>query len=843
MAIKKILAIVFTALLLPFLAHAADFNPRGDINGYGLYNINGIVNTTTTNLWASGDAVLNGTLTQDGNVILTTNSILINLLWQGSAIADLYLANASVWHAKAGTGACSAGYVVMNTTTAGVQCVLDKDTTYTATNPYLVLSGTAFSWNETKGNATYVNEGQTDSITSGMVAFNYANGITAGTCIQVSGTAGEAWSPNVSTNNTCLDASFVGQSEYANLDTDSTNDLTTGTTFGGDVSGTYNAIIVADNSHALHWDNVTSKPANLDTDSTNDLTTATAWGGDLGGTGSSPSVTDNSHNHGNSTITDLDYVKLQTYPSACGAGTAITMLGDTPTCTAFLQSETGDISAVNIDTSGYLTGGAASGSATIGFNETKLNATIDARDDSPTYANSTGLGLSTFTFSILTTYQLPQGCSDGYVAKWNTTSLSWYCAVDSTGAGGGMTSWLLSANGAATIDVTDGETVDFASGSGLNVSRSTQTITFSHNDTSTQSSVDSSNGNVVQDVSLDTYGHVTSLTSYDLDNRYFTETESDTNFVSRGTWTDHDNYAPDCSAGNYVYGLGDTLSCSIPPGANNGHTHDSANITSGTIVNARYNTSYLLTTSGFDAANLTSGTVPDARISTTIARSGTFQCGGTDQLYNLTVNSTGVYGLCSAQGSAGGSNSFVTWDAPSGTDPVADTTSDTMILTASGIVSITGDESADSLTIGAVEVDGSTTNELQNLWATMSSDSGSVAANSQTDTFTIAGGTDGLDTSITGDTVTFAVDPSEFATDDVPESKMDFDTTCGSTSKLYVSGNDLACNPDDTASWTNTTTTVTTTLDVNITGHKLYLGNGGCLYQNATHWRMMGTCS
>ena len=50
---------------------------------------------------------------------------------------------------------------------------------------------------------------------------------------------------------------------------------------------------------------------------------------------------------------------------------------------------------------------------------------------------------------------------------------------------------------------------------------------FTHTDTSSQPSVDNSNGTVIQDVTLDTYGHVTSLGSVDLDGRYYTETEHD----------------------------------------------------------------------------------------------------------------------------------------------------------------------------------------------------------------------------------------------------------------------------------------------------------------------------
>jgi len=67
-------------------------------------------------------------------------------------------------------------------------------------------------------------------------------------------------------------------------------------------------------------------------------------------------------------------------------------------------------------------------------------------------------------------------------------------------------------------------TFSVAAGGGL-----TQTSTgLSHSDTSTQASVNNSNGNVIQDVTLDTYGHVTALNTANLDGRYYTEGEIDT---------------------------------------------------------------------------------------------------------------------------------------------------------------------------------------------------------------------------------------------------------------------------------------------------------------------------
>ena len=47
-----------------------------------------------------------------------------------------------------------------------------------------------------------------------------------------------------------------------------------------------------------------------------------------------------------------------------------------------------------------------------------------------------------------------------------------------------------------------------------------ETITISHADTSAQGSVNNSGGTVIQDISLDTYGHITSIGSANLDGRY-----------------------------------------------------------------------------------------------------------------------------------------------------------------------------------------------------------------------------------------------------------------------------------------------------------------------------------
>ena len=54
----------------------------------------------------------------------------------------------------------------------------------------------------------------------------------------------------------------------------------------------------------------------------------------------------------------------------------------------------------------------------------------------------------------------------------------------------------------------------------ITVNTGTNSLTIGHHDTSSASSVNNGNGTVIQDVTLDTYGHVTALGSVNLDNRY-----------------------------------------------------------------------------------------------------------------------------------------------------------------------------------------------------------------------------------------------------------------------------------------------------------------------------------
>lgn len=88
---------------------------------------------------------------------------------------------------------------------------------------------------------------------------------------------------------------------------------------------------------------------------------------------------------------------------------------------------------------------------------------------------------------------------------------------------GAGTTGVVRTNNTLTITSNDqytGTVTSVATGGGLTGGTITTSGTISHADTSSQASVNNSAGTVIQDVTLDIYGHVTGLGTVDLDNRY-----------------------------------------------------------------------------------------------------------------------------------------------------------------------------------------------------------------------------------------------------------------------------------------------------------------------------------
>lgn len=112
-----------------------------------------------------------------------------------------------------------------------------------------------------------------------------------------------------------------------------------------------------------------------------------------------------------------------------------------------IRLSAGDLTGVSV--TGALTGGGDNGAISIGLDSSKtVPATCStgqvpkwtgaawgcAADDDTTYAAGTGLDLVSGAFSVEPGYRLPQGCTDGAVAKSNGIG-GWSCAADSVGVG------------------------------------------------------------------------------------------------------------------------------------------------------------------------------------------------------------------------------------------------------------------------------------------------------------------------------------------------------------------------------------------------------------------------
>ena len=60
-------------------------------------------------------------------------------------------------------------------------------------------------------------------------------------------------------------------------------------------------------------------------------------------------------------------------------------------------------------------------------------------------------------------------------------------------------------------------------------------VTINHSVSGANATINNSNGNVLQDITVSAQGHVTAVGSYDLDNRYYTKTESDAAYFNIST--------------------------------------------------------------------------------------------------------------------------------------------------------------------------------------------------------------------------------------------------------------------------------------------------------------------
>ena len=110
--------------------------------------------------------------------------------------------------------------------------------------------------------------------------------------------------------------------------------------------------------------------------------------------------------------------------------------------------------------------------------------------------------------------------NDVYLENLSETTQDHVVSVDANGklykqdkATGDITGVTLAGDSGSASDTSGNVDLTIAGGSAITTSGSSTTITINHDDTSSQASVDNSGVTYIQDVTIDTYGHVTGLTS------------------------------------------------------------------------------------------------------------------------------------------------------------------------------------------------------------------------------------------------------------------------------------------------------------------------------------------
>ena len=192
---------------------------------------------------------------------------------------------------------------------------------------------------------------------------------------------------------------------------------------------------------------------------------------------------------------------------------------------------------------------------------------------------------------------------------------------------------------------------DVLAGTDLSKSASGGQVTINHNVTGANSTVNNSNGNVLQDITVTAQGHVTSVGSTDLDgryyteteldagqldNRYYTETEVDANFYKLGslgeiqsgeTWSAADNkIATTAAIDARIVDLVDEVGGFVPIDNETSfpNTNPDVNNGTGTLVSIKALSSNLVS-NGSGVATITNGTVGNSTVTITgLANSTTY---------------------------------------------------------------------------------------------------------------------------------------------------------------------------------------------------------------------------
>ena len=202
-------------------------------------------------------------------------------------------------------------------------------------------------------------------------------------------------------------------------------------------------------------------------------------------------------------------------------------------------SVSGDTITVNLDASPTISGDlVVEGNLTVsGATQTKISETVLIEDNIITL-NSNEAGTPSEDGGI----EIERGTATNVSLIWDESADRWAFTNDgSTFYNIPVPSEYYNYNfnvsdGTTSTEVADGGTVTISGGNAINATNVSGTITIDHADTSSQASVDNSGFNVIQDIFIDTYGHITGINSVNVTGavtaREYAATISDTATVT-----------------------------------------------------------------------------------------------------------------------------------------------------------------------------------------------------------------------------------------------------------------------------------------------------------------------
>ena len=387
---------------------------------------------------------------------------------------------------------------VMNTSgtitfgTTGISFTVIAETAVYSAGTGITLMGTTFSIGQDVGTSSNVTFNQVTADIIGNVTGNVTGNIT--------GNAGTA--------------TKLATARTVQL----SGDVTGSASFDGSANINITAT-VQDDSHAHVISNVDGLQTALD-GKTPTSRTITAGGGLTGGGNLTANRTishaDTSSQASLSALTGaavVSDVDVDTYGHVTGLSTRNMTLSDLG-----YTGETNATADQTITAGGGLTGG-GTGNVTLNHADTSAQGSVNNSGATviqdvtlDTYGHVTGLASATLTPATIGAATSAQGA----------------LANSATQPGDNIST--LTNDAGYTTNV--GDITGVTAGAGITGGGTSGTVTINHADTSSQASVNNSGGTVIQDITLDTYGHLTGITSYNLDGRYYTESEANSRFVN-----------------------------------------------------------------------------------------------------------------------------------------------------------------------------------------------------------------------------------------------------------------------------------------------------------------------